>query len=61
MSFSTVYRWFTKFSSGQESVEGVSYLGRPRSAVIKSNINNLIRSSPLLRNMRASLSDSWHK
>ena len=33
MSFSTVYKWFTKFSSGQESVKDVPYSGRPRSAV----------------------------
>ena len=41
MSFSTVYRWFTKFSSGQESVKDAPYSGRPRSAVTKSNINKI--------------------
>ena len=38
---STVYRWFTKFSSGQESVKDVPYLGRLKSTVTKSNINNI--------------------
>ena len=40
MSFCTVYRWFTKFSSGQESVKNAPYSG-PRSAVTKSNINKI--------------------
>ena len=38
MSFSTVYVWFTKFNSGQESVKDAAYLKIPRSAVTKSNI-----------------------
>ena len=33
--------WFTKFSSGQESVKDVPYSGRPRSVVTKSNINTI--------------------
>ena len=41
MSFSTVYRWFTKFSSGQESVKDAPYSGRPRSAVTQCNINKI--------------------
>ena len=41
MSFSTVYRWFTKFSSSQESVKDAPYLGRPKSAITKSNINKI--------------------
>ena len=58
MSFSTVYRWFSKFSSGQESVQDVPYSGRPR-----AQLPNLtfIRSSPLLRKVLVSLSDTWHK
>ena len=39
---STVYRWSTKFSSGQEeSVEDAPYSGGPRSAITKSNINKI--------------------
>ena len=41
MSFSTVYGWFTKFSSSQKSVKDASYSGRLRSAVTKSNINKI--------------------
>ena len=41
MLFSTVYRWFTKFSSNQESVKDAPYSERTRSAVTKSNINNI--------------------
>ena len=41
MAFSTVYRWFTKFSSGQESVKDGPYSGRPRPAVTRSNINKI--------------------
>ena len=43
MPFCTVYRWFTKFSSGQESVKDARYLGKPRSAVTKkiSNISKI--------------------
>ena len=41
MSFSTVYRWFTKFSSGQESVKDAPFSGRLRSVVTKSNINKI--------------------
>ena len=41
MSFSTVYRWFTKFSSNQESIKDALYSGRPRTAVTKSNINRI--------------------
>ena len=41
MSFSTIYMWFTKFSSGQESVKDIPYSGRSRSAVTKSNINKI--------------------
>ena len=42
MSFSTVYRWFEKFSSGHESVKDAPYSERPRSAVTKFNINKII-------------------
>lgn len=42
MSFSTVYRWFIKFSTGQESVKDAPYSERLRSAVTKSNINEII-------------------
>ena len=38
MSFSTVYRLFTKFKSGQESIKDAPYTGRPRSAVTKYNV-----------------------
>ena len=38
MSFSTVYRWFTKFKSVQESIKDAPYTGRPRSAVTKYNV-----------------------
>ena len=38
MSFSTVYRWFSKFSSGQESVRDVPYSGRPQGTVTRFNI-----------------------
>ena len=41
MSFFTVYRWFTNFSSGQKSVLDAPSSGRPRSAVTKSNINKI--------------------
>ena len=41
MSFSTVYRWFTKFKSGQELVKKAPNSGRHRSAVTKSNINKI--------------------
>ena len=41
MSFSTVYEWFSKFSSGQQSVKDGPYSGRPRAAVTKSNINKI--------------------
>ena len=41
MSFSTVYGWFTKFSSSQESVKDAPYSGRPRSAVTNSNMNKI--------------------
>ena len=58
MSFSKVQRWFTKFSSGQESVKDAPYSGRPRSVV--TNLT-LIRSSSLLIKMWVSLSHSWHK
>ena len=58
MSFFTVYRWFTKFSSGQESVKDAPYSGRPRSTVTKST---LIKLGPLLSKIRVSLSDSWQK
>ena len=51
MLFSTVYRWFTKFSSGQESVKDAPYLGRPRSAITKSNINKIkIEGKAMIRN-----------
>ena len=38
MSFSTVYRRFTKFNSGQESVKDAPYSERPRFAVTKYKI-----------------------
>ena len=41
MSFSTVYRLFTKFGSSQESVKDAPHSGRPRYAVTKSNINKI--------------------
>ena len=41
MSFSTVNKWFTKFSAGQESFKYAPYLARPRAAVTKSNINKI--------------------
>ena len=41
MAFSTVYRRFAKFSSGQESVKDAPYSGKPRSTVTKSNINKI--------------------
>ena len=41
MSFCTVYRLFTKFSSSQELVKDAPYSGRPRSAVTKSNISKI--------------------
>ena len=40
MLFSAVYRWFTKFSSGPESVKDAPYSERPR-AVTKSDINTI--------------------
>ena len=39
--FSTVYRWFTKFSSSPESVQDAPYSGRPRSAVTISIITKI--------------------
>ena len=41
MSFSTVYGWFTQFSSGHESVEEAPYSGRCRSAATKFNIEKI--------------------
>lgn len=41
MSFATVYRWFKKFSSGQESVKDAPYSGRPKSAVTQCNVNKI--------------------
>ena len=58
MSFSTVYRRFTKLSSGKDSVKNA--LIQEDSGLQLPNLT-LIRSSPLLRQMRVSLSDSWHK
>ena len=40
-SFSTVYRRFTKFNSGQESVKDAPYSERPRFAATKNNINKI--------------------
>ena len=41
MSFSTLFRWFTKFICSQESVKDAPYSGITRSAITKSNINKL--------------------
>ena len=41
MTFSTVCKWFTEFSSGQESVKDALYSGRLRSAITKSIINKI--------------------
>ena len=55
MLFFTVYRWFTKFSSSQESVQDAPYSGRPRSAVtisIITKIKSIIEKDTHF---------SWHK
>lgn len=58
MSFSTVHKWFTKFISGQESVNDADYSGKQRSTLQTLKIK---RTSLSLRTMCVSLSDSWHK
>ena len=40
--FSTVYWWFTKFSSGHESVKDALYSGRHKSTVTECNINKIV-------------------
>ena len=59
MPFSTVYMWFTTFSSGQESVKkNTSYSGRSKSAISEPNIS---KKNPLQKKICVSLSDRWNK
>lgn len=38
---SIVYRWFTKFSSGQESVKDAPYSGKLINAISLFNVNKI--------------------